>query len=174
MPYEEENPVWPVYDRLRSARLSVKYYSCKLQQAERLNFWFELILLATAPGSAIAGLWFWSSDSGQIFWQVLAIPAALAALLKPLLQLTKRIKDYEGVLSGYRVLDFDLMELKIAIEQKKKYDAPLQAEFKRALQRERTLIAKAPDSKEDARVRAACQLEVNRELPSENFFLPQE
>lgn len=170
----EEHPVWSVYDRLRSARLSVKYYSKKLQQTEKLNFWLEVVLLIAAPSSAVAGLWFWESEYGQIIWKFLAIPAAIVAVLKPQLHLTKKIKDYEGVLSGYRILEYDLMEIKIGIEQKKKYDAPLQADFKRAQQRERTLVGKNPESCEDTRVKKLCQAEVASELPANTFFVPEE
>ena len=169
-----DHPVWSVYDRLRSASLSVKYYCRRLEQAERWNFWLEFLLLATAPSSAVAGLWFWDTSGGQLAWKCLAIPAAIAAVLKPLLHLTKRIKDYEGVLSGYRILEFDLRELKIGIEQKRKYDAPLQAEFKRAQQRERTLVGKTPESREHAGVRSICQEEVVKEFPPEAFFVPEE
>jgi len=40
----------------------------------------------------------------------LAVIAAVAAVAKPLLNLAKRIKEYEGVLSGYRMLEYDLRE----------------------------------------------------------------
>ena len=171
---QSDHPVWSVYDRLRSARLSVKYYCCRLENVERLNFWLELVLLASAPSSAIAGLWLWHTDGGQEVWKWIAIPTAVIAVVKPLLHLPKRMKDYEGVLSGYRVLEYDLMELKIAIEQKRKFDSPLQADFKRIQQRERLLVGKTPESRENAKVRRLCQEEVNRELPSEAFFVPEE
>lgn len=171
---QHDHPVWSVYDRLRSARLSVKYYCWRLEQVERANFWLELILLATAPASAVAGLWFWTTDIGQLVWKCVAIPAAIAAVLKPLLHLTKRIKDYESLVSGYRILEYDLMELKIAIEQKKKFDATLQAEFRRVQQRERILVGKNPESRENGRIKHTCQQEVNSELPPESFFIPEE
>ncbi len=170
----QDHPVWSVYDRLRSARLSVKYYAHKLRQVERANFWLDFLLLATAPSSAIAGLWFWDTDGGQLVWKFLAIPAAVAAVAKPLLHLPKRMKEYEAVLSGYRVLEYDLLEIKIAIEQKQRYDAALQSEFRRVQQRERTLIGKTPDAQEDAKVKRACQEQVLKELPAEAFFVPEE
>lgn len=169
-----DHPVWSVYDRLRSARLSVKYYACKLQQLERANFWLEFLLLATAPTSAVAGLWFWDSELGNLVWKSFAIPAAIVAVAKPLLHLPKRMKDYEGVLSGYRILEFDLMEIKIGIEQKLRYDAALQAEFKRVQQRERILVGKTPEAQEDAKVKATCQKQVLMELPTDSFFVPEE
>jgi hypothetical protein len=168
------HPVWAVYDRLRSARLSVKYYGCQLHDVERLNFWLDLIMLASAPTSAIAGLAFWQFEIGQIVWQSMGVVAAVAAVVKPLLAIPKRIKEYESILVGYRVLEYDLMELKTNIEQKGKYDIALQNELRKVLQREKTLIAKTPESKENANVKRRCQAEVLRELPTESFFIPRE
>ena len=171
---QSDHPVWSVYDRLRSARLSVKYYCCRIESAERKSFWLELILLVTAPSSAVAGLWFWNNEYGQLAWKIMAIPAAIAAVLKPLLHLTKKIKDYEAVISGYRMLEHDLLELKIGIEQKRKYDTSLQTEFKRVQQRERILVGKNPEARGNPKVKAVCQAEVLRELPTELFFVPED
>lgn len=170
----EDHPVWSVYDKMRSACLNVKYYSRRLQFVERVNFGFEFTLGATAPSSAIAGLWFWNTEYGQPAWKFLAIVAAIAAVSKPLLNLTKRIKEYESVLSGYRTLEYDLREIRSLVEQKKKYDQPLQLEFKKALQREKSLIAKNPETRECARVKRKCEKEVLREFPPDKFFVPKE
>jgi len=170
----ETHPVWSVYDKYRTARLNVKYYSRRMELAERWNFALELVLLVTAPSSAVAGLWFWNADFGKIAWQYLGVIAAFAAVLKPFLALTKRIKEYESVLSGYRILEFDLMEIKSLIEQKQKYDAALQSEFKKALQRERTLVGKTPETRESQKIKSQCESEVLQELPASSFFVPQE
>ncbi|MBI3666660.1 MAG: hypothetical protein HY236_10635 [Acidobacteria bacterium] len=170
----ETHPVWTVYDKLRTARLNVKYYSRRLSGLERKNFFIELVLLATAPSSAIAGLWFWETTYGKLAWQYLGIVAAIAAILKPLLGLTKRIKEYESVLSGYRTLEYDLMEIKSLVEQKQKYDAALQSDLKKALQREKVLVGKTPETRESHNIKRRCELEVRRELPRECFFVPEE
>jgi hypothetical protein len=130
------------------------------RQLNRLNFSIEFLLLATAPSSAIAGLWF--------------IVAAIAAVTKPLLGLTKKIKDYEGILSGYRTLEYDLMEIKSLVEQKGKYDSSLQSEFKKALQREKTLVARNPETREWKWVKRKCEAEVRQELPPECFIVPKD
>lgn len=170
----ENHPVWGVYDRLRSARLNVKYYGRRLAAVERLNFAIELVLLITAPSSAIAGLWFWNTEIGRTAWQFLGVIAAIAAVLKPLLALPKKIKDYEGVLSGYRILEFDLREIRSMVEQKRKYDSALQKEFAKALQRERILVGKTPESRENAKVKAQCEQEVLEEFPVDSFYIPEE
>jgi hypothetical protein len=170
----EEHPVWSVYDKLRTARLNVKYYSCRLQAVERWNFSLDLVLLATAPSSAIAGLWFWSTSLGTLVWQYFGVIAAAIAVLKPLLMLPKKIKEYESVLSGYRVLEYDLMEIRTTIEQKRSYDRGQQEEFRKAVRREKTLVSRSPETRDSSRVKRICEREVLRELPPESFFVPQE
>lgn len=168
------HPAWTVYDKLRTARLNVKYYSRRMESTERLNLLFDLILAAAAPTSAIAGLWFWNTDIGKVVWQYFGGVAAIIAILKPPLSLPKRIKQYESVLSGYRVLEFDLTEIRSLIEQKRKYDSALQADFKKALQRERTLVGNTPETRENRRIKRKCENEVLNELPPSCFFIPEE
>lgn len=170
----ESHPVWAVYDKLRTARLNVKYYSRRLQFFERLNFWFELVLLASAPSSAVAGLWFWNKPAGELVWQYFGVVAAIVALTKPLLMLPKKIKEFESILSGYRVLEYDLMEIKVLVEQSQKYDASLQSEFKKAMSREKALIGKTPETRENTQIKNLCEFEVLKELPAESFFVPEE
>lgn len=60
------------------------------------------------------------------------------------------------------------------IEQKRKYDHPLQVEFKKALQREKALIARNPETTECGRVKRKCEDEVRRQFPPDSFFIPEE
>jgi hypothetical protein len=104
----------------------------------------------------------------------MGVLAAILAAAKPLLSYTKRIKDYESILSGYRSLEYDLMEIKTLVEQKGKYDATMQAELRKAVQREKLLVGKNPESREDKKTKKVCEEEVLRELPSESFFVPED
>ncbi|XUM21335.1 hypothetical protein ACRAVF_29035 [Bradyrhizobium oligotrophicum S58] len=170
----DNHPVWTLYDKLRSARLNVKYYACRLQTIERFNWSMDIILLVTAPSSAVAGLWFWSTEYGKLIWQYMGVVAAVVSVLKPTLNTTKRIKEYESILSGYRTLEYDLMEIKASVEQKQKYDQTHQTELKKAIQREKALIARNPETRECQRVKRRCEKEVRQELPPENFLIPTE
>lgn len=170
----ENAPVWTVYDKLRTVRLNVKYYGRRLASLERQNFWIELLLATTAPSSAIAGLWVWQTASGKEAWLGLGVLTAVVAVTKPLLGLTKRIKEFEGVLSGYRLLDFDLMQLKSRIEQKQTYNSALEADFDKISDRERALVKDTPEPRAKQNVTKACEAEVIRELPKDHFFVPQE
>ena len=70
------------------------------------------------------------------------------------------------------MLDFDLMDIKRSIEGKRKFDTTLQTEFNKAIQREKQLIAKNPENRENKRVLVMCQREVLQELPPNSFFVP--
>ena len=61
-----DHPVWNVYDLYRTARLSVCYYSAKLNRFLWYNYLIEYILAITASSSAIAALWFWEHPVGEI------------------------------------------------------------------------------------------------------------
>ena len=173
MATREDHPVWGVYDLYRTARLNVKYYTCKLSTTESLNFYMDIILLATAPSSAIAGLWFWENPLGHTVWQYLGIVTAIVAILKPSLGLTKKMKKYEEVLSGYKALEHDLHEIKELVAQKRAYDKALQDDFKKALKRKGVLVNKEPGEKVDKKLVSFCQREVDTELPAENFYIPE-
>ena len=170
---DKSNPVWGVYNRLRTARLNVKYYCRRLERVEQWNGVLEFLILASAPTSAVAGLWLWNTDIGKLAWQLLSCLAAFAVILKQLYSAGKKIKQYEGVIVGYRALEYDLLEIKLLIEQKRKFDSALQTEFERALQREKVLVGKNPETRPNVNILKRCEQEVRIELPDSHFYTPE-
>lgn len=166
--------VWAVYDKFRTIRLNVHYYGRRLQTFERYNFWIETTLAIFAPSSAVAGLWFWRMEYGKMVWLFFGAITAVLSAIKPILGLTKRIKAFEGILSGYRLLEHEIRTLMISIEQKRKYDSVLQTEFKRIHEREKPLISQNIEAYPVERVRKQCQERVESELPPNIFFIPEE
>ena len=174
MANSKDHPVWSVYDLYRETRLNVKYYSTKLSRLNKFNLALELIIAIAAPSSAIAALWFWDNDIGEVVWKYFGVIAAVAAILKPILSLSKKINSYSDVVSGYRAMEFDLYEIKELIIQKGKYYKELQMDFKKALQRQKALAVKDPESKHNKRLIKKFTNEVNQELPSSIFFIPKD
>lgn len=166
------HPVWSVYDKLRTARLNVKYYTHELQTLKRWNLLIDVVLAATTSTSAIAGLWFWKSVLGNIIWQYIGVLSAVMAVIKPILKLSDRIKDTQNIVSGYSGLEYDLREIKALIEQKQKYDSKEQDAFIKAIKREKELVEKTPVPGEKRKVKATCEREVRLEFPKESFFVP--
>jgi len=170
----ENHPVWIVYDDLRTARLNVKYYECQLQKLQRVNTAMELCLAFTAPSSAFAGFAFWKYEIGQVVWSLLGSISAIVALCKPILALTKKIRDMESVVQGYRLLYFELKEIRSAIEQEKRFGPTLKLQLKKCSQREKELVSRNPESKPNKKLRRTCMDEVMRELPLDSFYIPPE
>lgn len=168
----ENHPVWDVYDKFRTARLNVKYWSGVLNSLSSENFWIELVL-AVSASSTVAGLWFWYTLFGGTVWKVLSALAAFLAVLKPSLRLTDRVRRVEGLLVGYRALDHDLDTLCISIRQQGEYSKALKGQFDRALARLGDLVRRAPNEKTNEKLLRRCMDEVKRELPVENFFVPE-
>jgi hypothetical protein len=168
------HPVWDVYDQFRTARLNAKYFSCRAASLERWNFWLELVLAATATGSAIAGFTFWQTRLGQPIWQSLMVAAALGALVKPLLRLTERVKTAQEAAGAYRGVEYDLRRIEVAIKQSRTYDRPLQERFANVLERMSEVATKDHGHlRVNKRLLTKCQAEVENELPSTHFFIPK-
>jgi hypothetical protein len=167
------HPVWNVYDLYRTARLNVKYYKARSTCLKRINFLMELILSISAPSSIVAGLFFWDTTIGALIWKILGAIAAFVAVSKPLLNLTKKIEQFDEIITGYQVLEHDLSLLKISIDEKQSYDISLQKEFKKALERKKALITKYPEHREYKKLKNRCTSEVNQELPVDIFFIPR-
>lgn len=170
---EKHHPVWDVYDQLRTARLNEKYYGCRLQKFERVNFWSEILVAATASSSALAGLAFWDTQAGNSIWKVLLALAALVTISKPLLNLTKKIRSYEELLAAYRLLTHDLKNLRTDISQAQLYNRAHRARLKSINEKQRLLADKSPERIESRKLKRWCSEEVIRELPSEAFFVPE-
>jgi len=169
----KNHPVWDVYDQLRTVRLNEKYYGKRLQKYEQINFVSEIIVAATSSSSAIASFAYWNTDKGGDIWKFMLIISALIATAKPLLNLTKRIRAYEELLAGYRLLCHDLKDLKIDISQTRTYSKSHQTKFKKIIEKQRVLVAKSPERTEDKTVKETCFDEVSLEYPKENFYIPE-
>lgn len=170
----DQHPVWTLYDKIRTACLNVKYYERRLQQVENINLCLEIILAISAPTSAVAKLGFWNTQTGDAIWTVFGIIAAVVAVVKPLLNLSKRIKEYEATLFGYRILYSDLLDIRTTIEMTKKYDKKTEIEIQKTMQREKNLISKCPETCANQKIKRICEQEVRQLYPASVFYEPQE
>ncbi len=69
--------------------------------------------------------------------------------------------------------EYDLVEIKDLIQQRGKYDSSMQADFRKAQQREKALVGKTPETRENRKVKKQCEAEVRQELPDDYFFIPE-
>ncbi len=153
--------------------MNEKYFARQLSRSTRVNRVLEVLIAATVPSSGIAGLFkLFNSQLGEYTWEILTAIAAVAAFTKPFLKLADHIREQQQKLTEYRTLRVDAARLRDKIEQAQAYDAVHVEEFARLsnLQRDIALTDPGPEPKPES-LRAIMQ-EVNRELPTSNFFIP--
>ena len=167
-----EHPVWIVYNEYRTARLNVKYYSRELKKVRKESILLQSFLAVTAPSSAIAGLWFWETELGNRIWQILGIGSAFAAVLLPFFSFPKRIEKVQKLLSGYKSLEYDYRLLVSKIELKRDFGIEERDIYNGLLDKGRSLFEIIDESDPSKRIIRKLQEEVNRELPCDNFFVP--
>lgn len=169
-----ESPVWVIYDQYKTARLNVKYYGYRMGTITRQNFWLEIFIAAAAaaPASAVAGIPFFLTPTGEMWWKVLAVLAAIAAFFKPFLRLPTKLKSMEKSLSGYRALDCDLEEIVNKIKLEQNYSKAALKMLENAQKKKRSLVGSPPEHSQSSQLKEKCFAEVNKELPSSMFYIP--
>lgn len=168
----KDHPVWDVYDRFRSARLNVKYYSVRLHRLVCTSKAFDIILAITAPSSAFTGLFLFDTKIGAVAWKWLIVVSAAIAVVKPILRLGDTISKFEKYLTGHRSCFLDLDNLKLEISQKRIYNKEMQSTFKDIQKKLKTLFESCPDLRENKRLKRRLTREVIREYPVDSFYIP--
>jgi hypothetical protein len=168
------HPVWNIYDLLRTSRLNILYYETKLQNTERLIITSQIILAATVPSSAIAGFEIWDFWIGKYAWEILISSSSIIAFIQPFLGLNKKAKMYSELIDGYKILYYDLQDIKEKIEEDKSFVNKHKKLFNNAKERRKKLQVKETGINLNKRLRKKSQNAVKRELPSNKFYIPQE
>ena len=169
-----QDPLWDVHDIRRTARLRTKYSRARLVSLERQTFWTELVLAATAAGSAVSAFAFWSTEAGQFAWKALSSIAAFLAIAKPLMKVSDKMQRLEALATGYAGVDHDCMRIEIAARQRSAFDADLKERFEAVLERVAKLQEKDAENHTDLALRDRLREEVLVELPVDALFLPPE
>jgi hypothetical protein len=174
MEENKNHPVYEVYDCLRTERLNVKFYSYNLKFYERCNFWMEVILALTVSSSAFAGLAVWNFQYGKICWLVLTIISTILAVMKPLLNWSDKIKLLNEMASSHKVSFHDIKGLVDAIKRNRKYDIDLQNRYQGLWAVIREISSKSPNEEPSKKLLERFQDEINVEIPTSSFFIPEE
>jgi len=111
---------------------------------------------------------------GGIIWKALVTAAAFLAVVKPLAKLADQVQRKSEVLAGWRLLDYGLRKLTVQISQYMKYNDEMRNRFLSLMDTKAVIVQAEPLESIDERLRRRCFDQVNKELPSENFFVPGE
>lgn len=168
------HPVWNVYDSMRTTRLNILYYESKLKTAEKYTLIMQIALAATVPSSAISGFEIWDFGLGKYAWEIIVTISSLIAFIQPFLMLPKKAKLYSELVDGYKILFYDLQDIKHKIEEDNSYADKHKKLFKAAKERKKKLEIKETGVSINQSLKKECQTKVAKELPAENFYIPKE
>ncbi len=168
----KNHPVWDVYDQMRTTRLNVKYLRNNIRMNNGWNTAMTVILaLSTASLASI--FWFLSTESLSVTIKSLSSLSGIVAVLKPILNLTSKIQKDEKLLSAYRILEYDLEQIKIGVSQSGSYTEILKNKFIEAMDRKKGIISSEDNNSEPSRKKIKKLFaEVELELPIDSFFIP--
>jgi hypothetical protein len=162
-----------LYDDLRTARLNELYYT------DRLSVWSKIIGtndLLIAFGTAASPVAFWkaSSDPGlHITWIILSVVTFALGALKPTLSLQDRLKVYSELKAQYCELFYNLHELRKEAAARQSYTDDIERQFV-LLGRGFGRLAAKDRWKPRHALLEKLQLQVNKEIPPESLWMPDE
>jgi hypothetical protein len=160
-----------VNDTYRTALMNRKYYGYRLSLVKRWNTVMEIVI-ATGTSSAIGAWAIWKSTSvGANVWAILAGLAALFAVVKPFLNLSKRVEIYSELFVGHGDVYYDLKTITMELARVRDYTDKIHEAFERALERIKQLALK-DDPKIDDKLRRKSFEEVKREIQVESLWWP--
>jgi hypothetical protein len=134
----------------------------------------EYLISLSAPGSAVAGLVFWKTANGKAIWTILTAITALIGIGKPLLKLSDKVANLQGIVTHYRSLDNQLKELGDDIRREKEYSPAMVSTFKSIARQTDRISALEPIEEISTNLQKSCFEQVNRELPETEFYVPSD
>lgn len=96
-----------VYDGYRTSRLNVLYYGRRLASLQRLNTSMEIAIALGTSGS-FAALAFWKTQWGKVVFGGLTALSAFLSVIKPVLNLSKKIERVSKLWTGYNIASNNL------------------------------------------------------------------
>jgi hypothetical protein len=169
----KNNPIWNVYDNLRTIALNEKYYSERIVSKEKIALYLD-ISIALFTSSAIAKFPIWETQIGSVIWPIVGGIAVILSIIRPFLKLSDKIKKIDTVLTQYRLFKHEYEILRIEISEQKKYTESIKENFHILLEKEKELLINDPENKKHKKLINKCQAAVLKEYPADSFFIPEE
>jgi len=94
-----------VYKLYRILRMNALYYGARVHRAQRINFWFE-ILIAISSSATVA-----SVAVFKPFFPYLAGITAILTVIKPILAFPKQIEKFTMLWSGYLEISLEVSQM---------------------------------------------------------------
>ena len=93
------------------------YYGLMIKRLTYQNTMAEIGVALTASGTGISGMAFWQDPSWKPAWVIVALVSAIAAILKPILQIPRQIQElsaqhqrYVGIFQSLKLVVDDIYQ----------------------------------------------------------------
>jgi hypothetical protein len=159
-----------LYDTLRESLLFKKYYAHRMNRFEKWNFGGDIIVAAAASGS-LTGATIFKSYVGEKFLTVLLLASTVAAIVKPLLKLNKKIANASKLQRDYLSLYQKLNRLRREIQHCGQLVPKCEAKFNR-LRDTFDRLGLRNEAVEDKKRMMRFQDEVEEQIPHTTLWLP--
>jgi hypothetical protein len=91
-----------IYTLLSRSALNKEYYGVRLHRTQRWNDFLEIAIAIGTAGSGISALTLWKIEPwGPFVWGALTIVSATLAVVKPIIQLNKRMERLTRLYLGH-------------------------------------------------------------------------
>ncbi len=97
----------PSYDTYYDAYYQEMAYISVSDDLQGVDMTVKALVAVTATGSAIAGLSLWNDPAWKPVWIALAATAAMASIIVGAIDVSTRLKDYEGFFKLFSALRID-------------------------------------------------------------------
>jgi hypothetical protein len=162
-----------IYNRYRSAALNKDYYGCLLAEYQRWNTWLEFAIAIGAAGSGISGLAVWHYDTGKTLWAMITAISSLLAIVKPFLQLNKKVERYSKLFTGHQDNYLSLTVLVSKIRRRRQLTLEMIQEFEGAENRYIEL-ARDDDPAINLTLATKCEARVREQIPDSALWYPED
>jgi hypothetical protein len=161
-----------IYNTYRNAALNKDYYGKVLERYQTRNTILEILIAIGATSSGISGLALWQVEPhGKIIWASITAVSGVLAVIKPFLQMNKKIERYSRLFSGHLENYLALGVLVAKIRRKRALTEELVEEYELA---ERRFIELSRDDEPNPNVRIhrECEEAIRVRIPDEILWLP--
>jgi hypothetical protein len=177
-PRRELNALYQLY---RKAALNKEYYARRLVRIQNWNLVLEALIAATATGSSISTLGVMTIDLGKVSawlsgvqpWNILLGSAAILALLRPFLQLSKKVERYSRLFTGHLDNYLQLESIVRAVERTHKYNSAQISRFE-SIERRYIELSRSDDPVPSDRLISRCERIVNERIGWDKMWYPSE
>ena len=169
---KNDHPIWDIYDEIITMNLNVYYLEWQQKILKISNFYSEFIVAITTS-SAIAGFWLWQTNLGSFFWKAIGLLAAVLTILKPIINLTEKIRETTELLTSARAIHHELFTISLLVKQYDEYKEEYRQRFIKAMEYKGNFIKDYKDGNANKKMVKECFKRSVEEFPPDKFYVPK-